>query len=283
MDRKLAMVVATLAAMIAIGVWWNGSQGVANASASDAPTMPPSADPAAGGRTLDAPTFGVFVSRLTRVGEMPAGDATWYRIQAAQFCESLPFARDNALKAGRPAPNGEAFCKDFVDTGEGALAMLQALPRDNALVTAYESAAVLYAAAPGGEQGDAEVFAAPTRTLESMMQDAGAGAESVVAAEALQAVGFVSADTTALAEVNAWPLGRAELATAQVLASQMQLCARYGGCGSNQPYALIVCSQVGTCREGGDSADAAWRKRYSPVTYDAAIALRRQRLAEQAR
>jgi hypothetical protein len=284
MNKKLAIIVGGLVALAAIVGWWHWSQGVAAESAIAMPKKPEtvtsSAAEAGRGSALDAPTFGEFTSRLTRVSAIPPGDAAWFRIQAAQFCEALPFARARALKAGRPPPSGEAFCKDFVGTGEGALDVLQSLPREDAVVTAYESASVLFASAPGGSKANAGDFAAATKTLSSMMQDPGAGAESVVAAEALQGVGFVSADTAALAKEKAWPLGRAELATAQTLASQMQMCARYGGCGSNQPYALFVCSQVGTCRDG-DSAETAWKKRYSPLTYQAAIALRQQRLANQ--
>lgn len=209
-------------------------------------------------------------------GRFSAGEEAYFRIQSAQLCEQSPFAarirqkRNSDNESTRSLDEFRArYCSGFSGTVATEQDVLHELPNGDSVVDAYSLTASLYEAASDPSPAALASGRVIAKQLDEMMLAEGAGVEALIAAEALQQIGYVSPTVAALAVRNSWPLDRQGLAQAQVLGAQMRICRQHGGCGAGQLVTMQVCAQFGACAPGV-TAYAVWRNVYSPAVYQAA-------------
>lgn len=225
---------------------------------------------------LDARTRGEFEAQVERAG-FSSGERLYFGLQAAIYCQThaVPDKFVMATQSGRAAAaHAKTFC-DGREEGERNFYGLEALPPNDNMRKVLSSREVLLDLAGQGKAEDQAVIGDALSLLEVSLAEKGTP-QSLVAAESLQAVGHVPKEVVALARKNGWALSENELAQAQVLSAQMQLCGQVGGCGRGGPLTMMFCASAGTCSTTANAQDAL-RASVSPKVFDAAVELSRLR------
>lgn len=204
------------------------------------------------------------------------GERAYVRMQIATLCDDAliknpPQAARQNDDSGSHLDVRREFCQGSTAAMEQEQARLAELPADDPYVAAYGMASELFdAGQPAGVGKKGAETIAPV--LGSIMLSERGGFEAVVAAEALQQVGYVDPRIAGMAREAGWGLSQEQLAQAQVLATQIRACGRYGGCGPRQLQTMQACAQVGKCGST-DTAASIWRRTHSPAVYEAAQAI----------
>jgi hypothetical protein len=201
------------------------------------------------------------------------GERTYVRMQIATLCDDA-LIRNPPLGAAKSADSTSSadvrreFCQGSTVAMEQEQTRLAELPANDPYVAAYGMASELFDSGQPNGVGTKGVETI-TPVLGSIMLSERAGFEAVVAAEALQQVGYVDPRVQGMARKAGWSLSQEQLAQAQVLATQIRACGRYGGCGPSQLQTMQACAQVGKCG-ATDTAESIWRRTHSPAIYEAA-------------
>jgi hypothetical protein len=193
----------------------------------------------------------------------------YVRTQLAQLCPDHPLRQGHPTReAAQTAGTLKAFCGSYVGSVEREQGALLALPASDPLVEAYGATALLLESLSNPETQRDQ--AALVQQLAALVDAPDAGMGALVAAEALQQVGTLTPATRATLRSSGTQLTREDANRAQLLAAQMRLCRSRGGCGPGQVMSLHYCAAVLACTPG-ITADAVWRRMYSPNVYGAAM------------
>ncbi|SDQ31980.1 hypothetical protein SAMN05428982_0628 [Pseudoxanthomonas sp. CF385] len=197
------------------------------------------------------------------------GEEAYVRGQLAELCTNVPSPERQRTNASAKALAAlqTPFCAGYNGRPEDERARLLSLPADDPYVTSYGLASEAFDLATEAKspQERNEVLG----VLESIATDPSSGFEALVAAEALHQLGFVSPALAGIARTSGWSLSHQDLAEAQLLATRMRMCDRYGGCDAGQLQSMAACSSYGVCDHAA-SADGTWQRVFSPQVYSAA-------------
>lgn len=214
---------------------------------------------------LSAGSYGALRNKIAQ-SPLDEGEKYYVLSQAANLCDAshLKSATPNNASFLELKKFADRFCKDF----DGSSRLSQDDIPDGPVTYAYGAASLLYESIDGSTKEKSETVASSTKILSDLMLSSDSGFQGVIAAEALQQVGYVDSMVRTVLKNNE-SLSQEDITKAQLLSAQMRMCDGYGGCGPSQVITMQICNEARACSQSTTAQDV-WRKIYSPAIYSAA-------------